>query len=428
MQRSISFITRNDDEEIEIERPQPPISRTSLSRDVDSVLAEQLGQLVNDAKAEPAVLENVRVKLESVRPGDEVRGMPDAGVLGNDICQHLGAIVVPELLELTGLASDPSSKRPKSVQDSQRSSSSPGPRVSRSVRVSVQQGWRQGLRFNDLDMLVRATCFLRIHEPIFRSGGAVQIAVCAGQLTVAVCPPSDLVHLYPLPHAAELAAVASIDSPPGETGPQCRRYCAASVLRADYNLFPAVENASVRTTVLGTVDGVLYIPAGWFFEMRAAEHVRTTELVTLEFASAAPASRFRTTLMYLRGSDDIYTQQLRRQQPKTRDTPLVEPDSAERAGRGSALVFTADWFSHNERMWRELFDKVGWHSPERELHALEVGSWEGRSACWLLQNILKHENSTLHCIDTWSGSAEHTAAQIAGVEDFVVVLTLEAPL
>ena len=42
------------------------------------------------------------------------------------------------------------------------------------------------------------------------------------------------------------------------------------------------------------------------------------------------------------------------------------------------------------------------HLAGRETHGLEIGSYEGRSAIWLAENILTHERSTLACIDPWT--------------------------
>jgi predicted O-methyltransferase YrrM len=38
---------------------------------------------------------------------------------------------------------------------------------------------------------------------------------------------------------------------------------------------------------------------------------------------------------------------------------------------------------------------------------LEIGSYEGRSTLWFLNNILKHPSSSITCIDTFEGSNEH---------------------
>jgi predicted O-methyltransferase YrrM len=66
--------------------------------------------------------------------------------------------------------------------------------------------------------------------------------------------------------------------------------------------------------------------------------------------------------------------------------------------------FTMDWFSHNILVWNQVLKKFA-HLPN--LAFLEIGSWEGRSTCWMLDNILTHESSKITCIDTFEGSVEH---------------------
>jgi predicted O-methyltransferase YrrM len=66
--------------------------------------------------------------------------------------------------------------------------------------------------------------------------------------------------------------------------------------------------------------------------------------------------------------------------------------------------FTSDWFSVNIPNWKKYLSRFV-NVPE--INALEIGSWEGRSACWLLDNVLTHESARLTCIDTWQGSAEN---------------------
>jgi len=66
--------------------------------------------------------------------------------------------------------------------------------------------------------------------------------------------------------------------------------------------------------------------------------------------------------------------------------------------------FATDWFSNNIPVWNQVLRRfVG--SPN--LSFLEVGSWEGRSTCWLLDHILTDPLSTITCIDTFEGSIEH---------------------
>jgi hypothetical protein len=45
--------------------------------------------------------------------------------------------------------------------------------------------------------------------------------------------------------------------------------------------------------------------------------------------------------------------------------------------------------------------------PSVPTKALEVGSFEGRSALWMLENLLTHPDSTLTVVDTFAGSHEH---------------------
>lgn len=66
--------------------------------------------------------------------------------------------------------------------------------------------------------------------------------------------------------------------------------------------------------------------------------------------------------------------------------------------------FTQDWFGQNVWLWTEkLKDLMG----RENLNALEIGTWEGRSACWLLENVLTHETSRLTCIDSFEGNPEY---------------------
>ncbi|MBU2259628.1 class I SAM-dependent methyltransferase [Patescibacteria group bacterium] len=61
--------------------------------------------------------------------------------------------------------------------------------------------------------------------------------------------------------------------------------------------------------------------------------------------------------------------------------------------------FTADWFSNQIPIWEEhLSDLRG----KPSIRFLEIGSFEGRSTCWLLDNILTHPDSIITCIDTFS--------------------------
>lgn len=65
--------------------------------------------------------------------------------------------------------------------------------------------------------------------------------------------------------------------------------------------------------------------------------------------------------------------------------------------------FTQDWFSRNIQIWEHY---LTFFTNKPQINALEIGSWEGRSTCWLLENILTHQSAKITCIDTFAGSIE----------------------
>ena len=64
--------------------------------------------------------------------------------------------------------------------------------------------------------------------------------------------------------------------------------------------------------------------------------------------------------------------------------------------------FTTDWFGRYAAYWRELFVSQGWR-PDVPRTVVEIGSYEGRSALWMLENLLQHPQSRLLCVDTFQG-------------------------
>ena len=61
-------------------------------------------------------------------------------------------------------------------------------------------------------------------------------------------------------------------------------------------------------------------------------------------------------------------------------------------------IYTKDWFSNNIPVWKRYLRTVEGHP---NLKALEIGSYEGRSARWLLENILKHPTCRMICVDNF---------------------------
>lgn len=62
------------------------------------------------------------------------------------------------------------------------------------------------------------------------------------------------------------------------------------------------------------------------------------------------------------------------------------------------LTFSNDWFTPNIKNWQQHAQPLLQGKP---VVGLELGSYEGMSAIWTLQNMLDHEKSRLTCIDIW---------------------------
>lgn len=57
----------------------------------------------------------------------------------------------------------------------------------------------------------------------------------------------------------------------------------------------------------------------------------------------------------------------------------------------------SDWVSYHLPYWERWFEPL----KDRPVKFLEIGSFEGRSAVWFLDNILTHSEASIMCIDPW---------------------------
>lgn len=73
--------------------------------------------------------------------------------------------------------------------------------------------------------------------------------------------------------------------------------------------------------------------------------------------------------------------------------------------------FSADWFSKNTATWAEIFSEV---IPGTK-RLLEIGSYEGRSTVWLIENVLA-KGGSIHCVDTWEGGIDYNGVRMDAVE------------
>jgi predicted O-methyltransferase YrrM len=64
-------------------------------------------------------------------------------------------------------------------------------------------------------------------------------------------------------------------------------------------------------------------------------------------------------------------------------------------------IFTQDWFTHNTTNFNDCKDRI-----VKELGGinsiLEIGCYEGKSTCWMLENMLS-DNGSIICIDPFLG-------------------------
>ena len=76
----------------------------------------------------------------------------------------------------------------------------------------------------------------------------------------------------------------------------------------------------------------------------------------------------------------------------------------------SEYQFTKDWFHWAPEVWKQLIPLL----PGRQ-RFLEIGSFEGRSAVWIVENMME-DGGYIDCIDTWEGGEEHSEEDMAAVE------------
>jgi tetratricopeptide (TPR) repeat protein len=81
--------------------------------------------------------------------------------------------------------------------------------------------------------------------------------------------------------------------------------------------------------------------------------------------------------------------------------------------------FTQDWFTHNIPTWKQQLQHF---ADVPDFKVVEIGSFQGMSACWLLDNILTHPTAKITCIDLYF--QEHFKGNIikTGVADKVIEL------
>ena len=74
------------------------------------------------------------------------------------------------------------------------------------------------------------------------------------------------------------------------------------------------------------------------------------------------------------------------------------------------MKFTNDWFTPQIPTWNNIIPQ---YNPKR---IIEIGSFEGRSVCHLIELLGNQNNLEIYCIDTWNGGQEHRDENMQDVE------------
>ena len=77
--------------------------------------------------------------------------------------------------------------------------------------------------------------------------------------------------------------------------------------------------------------------------------------------------------------------------------------------------FTSDWFTpHTDGWLKHVVPLLG---TMANVHWLEIGSYEGRSALWTLDNVLRGPSSDIVCVDIFGPTYEKTFdSNVSGID------------
>ncbi len=92
--------------------------------------------------------------------------------------------------------------------------------------------------------------------------------------------------------------------------------------------------------------------------------------------------------------------------------PWIEAVVRERAAGSGQYEFSNAWFAQQKANWAQWL--AGWVG-QPNIHALELGCYEGQCSVWLLDHVLTHPGASLTVVDTFAGSVEHNTVQKASL-------------
>lgn len=137
-----------------------------------------------------------------------------------------------------------------------------------------------------------------------------------------------------------------------------------------------------RLVILQNSGWILAVAAAWYLATKATTRARRIRIVLLGTAILALGIVLATN----------------GPQTQTRTSEAT-------AAVGSKYRFSTDWVSDHTTTWKKVLAEF---KDRPDVRALEIGTYEGRSALWFLENILTGLRSSITCVDIWNGPFEKT--------------------
>lgn len=75
--------------------------------------------------------------------------------------------------------------------------------------------------------------------------------------------------------------------------------------------------------------------------------------------------------------------------------------------------FKFNWFDAQVPVFDHFLSS---YKGKNDLKFLEIGSFEGKSTCWMLDNVLTSDDCKITCVDSWEGGSEHTDINMKDIE------------
>lgn len=86
-------------------------------------------------------------------------------------------------------------------------------------------------------------------------------------------------------------------------------------------------------------------------------------------------------------------------------TPTYADDDTSTNDYKNRYTFTTNWFNQRIPIWRQV---LGEFKGKPDIHYLEIGTFQGRSALWILENIVTHPTSKITIIDAFEENTYRT--------------------